>query len=1202
LNTHTFHISPYDIAFLGAIFIGLNFALLLSFVKSINRSANRLLALALLTMILWMMRILAIDIRLQTYLPGWDRIPMQFLLLLGPLIYFYVLKITRPEYRFGWTDLLHFSPLLFEQGALALEIRESIRTGATTYATVAFRRLNPALELLIFISIITYLYRSHKLIQNFYQRLQPILMDRSRLEFRWLRRLLMATALLWLLWISYAAIDYFGYRNQLNIHVYYPVYIFFAVIIIWTAAAAFLRPQAGMMLQSSTLLKPSPPAELREKGSWLKKEMEAKLYYRDPELNLTSLAEKLNLHHHELSRIINIGLKKNFNDLINEYRIRDVVSKMQAPAYARLTLLGIALESGFNSKSTFHRTFKQMTGKSPAEYKRHIKKELPPYHLRPFSYSAAVISTHVTTPKWSEEKLNRNYMFRNYLKIAWRNLIKNKASSFINIGGLSVGMAVAMLIGLWIWDELSFDKYHRNYDRVATVMQHLTFNGNINTGPIISLPLDAELRKSYGSYFKHIAISAWTNEHVLIVGDKKVSFPGTFMGSEAPEIFSLKMLKGTLNGIKDPSSMLISQSVAKALFGDADPVGKVIKLDNKDNFNVSGVYEDLPSNTTLHDVAFMGSFDYYIHAPGNERSLTDWGDNSLFMYVQVADNADMDKISEKIRNVKLSKMSKEDLKFNPLMFLQPMSKWHLYSEFKNGVNVGGAIQYVWLFGIIGVFVLLLACINFMNLSTARSEKRAKEVGIRKAVGSLRGQLIKQFYCESFLIATLAFVASLLMVWLAMPYFNDVANKQLSILWSNPLFWAAAIGFTLFTGIIAGSYPALYLSSFNPVKVLKGTFKAGRFAAIPRKVLVVLQFTVSVILIVGTIIVFKQIQFAKNRPVGYSRDGLLAIEITNDDLHKHFDAMRTDLLNTGTITEMAESSSSTTGINNNRGDVSWQGKDPALSSFFGNINVTPTYGKTVGWQFTEGRDFAAKFLSDSSAIVLNQAAVKYMNLKNPVGQIVKVGKKDLTVIGVIKDMVMESPYEPVKQSIFRIGRGALDNVLIKINPNVSAHDALGKIEAVCKTYSPSVPFSYKFADDEYAKKFATEERIGKLASCFAGLAIFISCLGLFGMASFMAEQRIKEIGVRKVLGASVFGLWRLMSRDFVALVIVSLLIATPVSYYFMHNWLQHYTYRAELSWWIFAVTAAGAVAITLMTVSYQSIKAALANPVKSLKTE
>lgn len=793
-------------------------------------------------------------------------------------------------------------------------------------------------------------------------------------------------------------------------------------------------------------------------------------------------------------------------------------------------------------------------------------------------------------------------MIRNYLKIAWRNLFKNKISSFINIGGLAAGMAVAMLIGLWIWDELSFNKYHQNYNRIAQVMQQTTFNGIVNTGEAIPLPLDAEIRKSYGSDFKHIAIMAFTDKHILIVGDKKVSYRGTFMGAEGPELFTLKMLKGTRNGLKGPSSMLISESVAKALFGDTDPINKTVNLDNKAVFSISGVYEDLPRNTTLSDASFIGPWEYYVNSPGNERSLTDWGDNSLLMYAQIADHADIAKLSEKIKNIKLNTMSGEDVKFKPAMFLQPMSKWHLYAEFKDGINTGGAIQYVWLFGIIGTFVLLLACINFMNLSTARSEKRAKEVGIRKAVGSLRGQLIGQFFCESFLTAGLSFVLSLILVWFTLPWFNDVANKSMSILWSNPLFWVACIGFTFFTGIIAGLYPALYLSSFNPIKVLKGSFKADRFAAIPRKVLVVVQFTVSVILVIGTIIIYKQIQFAQNRPVGYSRDGLLSIEVTNNDLHQHFNAVRDDLLKSGAINEIAESTSSTTGVNNNRGDISWTGKDPSMTSLFGYIGVTSAYGKTVGWKFTDGRDFLSTSIADSLGIILNETAVKFMGLKNPVGETLKIGKRDLKVIGVIKDMVMESPFEPVKQTVFYIRRDSFDDVLIKINPNISAHEALSKIETVCKTYSPSVPFSYKFADDEYAKKFAAEERIGELASSFAGLAIFISCLGLFGMALFMAEQRTKEIGVRKVLGATVFNLWRLLSRDFIILVTVALFIAIPLAYYFMHSWLKHYTYRAELSWWIFVMTGFGAIAITLLTVSYQCIKAALANPVKSLRSE
>lgn len=794
-------------------------------------------------------------------------------------------------------------------------------------------------------------------------------------------------------------------------------------------------------------------------------------------------------------------------------------------------------------------------------------------------------------------------MFKNYFKTTLRNLRKNKVNSLINIAGLSVGMAVAMLIGLWIWDELSFNKYHQNYDRIATVMQHKTFNNEIRTGGATPLPLEAEMRKSYGSDFKHIVMFSWTQKHVLAIGDKKISYTGNFMGAEGPEMLTLHMLKGTRSGLQGPSGMLISQSVATALFGDADPMGKLINLDNKTSFAVSGVYEDLPANTTFHELAFIGPWDYYINSEDwFKKVVTAWDDDSFLMYAQIADNADMDKVSAKIKDIKLHKADPTEAGMKPQLFLYPMRQWHLYSKFKNGVNTGGAIEYVWLFGIIGVFVLLLACINFMNLSTARSEKRAKEVGVRKAVGSLRGQLISLFYYESLLMALLAFVFSLLLVTMALPFFNIVAHKKMTILWDSPLFWSISAGFTLFTALVAGSYPALYLSSFKPVKVLKGTFKAGRLAALPRKALVVLQFSVSVILIIGTIIVFKQIQFAKNRPVGYDRNGLVDIAITNDDLHNNFNAVRTDLLNSGAVVEVAESSSPTTSVHNYRSDLYWKGKDPATTGSFASIRVTTGYGKTVGWQFIAGRDFAADRLTDSTALVLNEAAVKYMGLTDPVGETIRVRNRDLTVIGVVKDMVMQSPYQPVQQTIFQITKGGFDDVIMKINPNVNTHAAIAKMADVCKTYSPSVPFSYRFVDDEYAKKFNDEERVGKLASVFAVLAIFISCLGLFGMATFMAEQRIKEIGVRKVLGASVFNLWGQLSKDFVVLVVISLLIAIPVAYYCMSNWLMNYEYRSTMPWWVFAASGIGAILITLITVSYQSIKAALMNPVKSLRTE
>jgi len=632
-------------------------------------------------------------------------------------------------------------------------------------------------------------------------------------------------------------------------------------------------------------------------------------------------------------------------------------------------------------------------------------------------------------------------------------------------------------------------------------------------------------------------------------------------------------------------------------------MNKLIKMDGKTEIKVAGVYEDLPYNSAFADVSYIMPWALKLATnPWMKQMQNPWGNNSFIVYVQIADNTDMAKVSAKIKLAKFNKVTKEEQRYKPELFLHPMDKWHLYSDFKNGINTGGRIQFVWLFGIIGIFVLLLACINFMNLSTARSEKRAKEVGIRKAVGSLRSQLISQFYSESLVVAILSFAFALVLVQLALPLFNEVADKKMTILWTSPIFWLMGIGFSIITGLIAGSYPALYLSSFNPVKVLKGTFKAGRLAAVPRKVLVVMQFVVSVVLVIGTIVVFNQIQYAKDRPIGYDRGGLLSVQLLSSGIHEHFDAIKTELKNNGAVVEMAESYGPLTNNWQTNGGFDWKGKDPALAVDFPNSSVTYDFGKTVGWQFVDGRDFSRDFATDSSAFIINESAAKYMGLKHPVGEIIKWDGQSMKVVGVIKDVITESPYAPVRPTLYYMNTDNVNFEIFKINPAASRREALAKIESVFKRYSPLQPFNYTFANDEYNKKFGNEERIGKLASFFAVLAIFISCLGLFGMAMFMAEQRIKEIGVRKVLGASVFNLWGLLSKDFVTLVVISLLIAIPVAYYSMSQWLLGYEYRAGMPWWIFAGAGAGALIITLITVSWQSIKAAMMNPVRSLKTE
>jgi len=796
-------------------------------------------------------------------------------------------------------------------------------------------------------------------------------------------------------------------------------------------------------------------------------------------------------------------------------------------------------------------------------------------------------------------------MIKNYFKIAWRNLTKNKASSFINVSGLAVGMAVAMLIGLWMYDELSFDTSFPNYKNIAVCMQNQWINNETATWNSEAITLGPALRSNYGSSFKHVLMAGWTSDHLLTLGDKTITEKGNYIEPGITDMLSLKMIKGTRDGLHDAESILLSQSVAKTFFGNADPMNKLLKLDRTTIVKVTGVYEDLPYNSSFSDLTFITPWQLLVNINHFDTFFNNpWGASWFQTYVQIADKADMNQVSARIKDVKMNAVRKmDDARFKPVVFLQPMSKWHLYSDFKNGVNVGGRIQYVWLFGIIGVFVLLLACINFMNLSTARSEKRAKEVGIRKAIGSVRSQLIWQFYCESLLIAFLAFFLSLLLVQLSLPFFNEVADKRMSVWWTSPLFWLVGVGFSLLTGLIAGSYPALYLSSFKPVKVLKGTFRVGRLAAIPRKILVVTQFTVSIVLIIGTMVVYQQIQHAKDRPIGYSRSGLVVIPLQTDAVKKRYEPLKNDLLASGAVTSIAGSEGEISNIYISNSGFKWQGKDPALQEEFTTMAISPEFGKTVDWQIVDGRDFSAAYPSDSSGIVINQTAAKFMGFKHPVGETLEwVGSGKYKIIGVVKDMITKSPYDPVKQTFFFLSKNRLGNFNVRINPQMSAHNAIAKIAGIFKKYDPGTPFSYQFVDDNYAKKFDNEERVGKLAGCFAGLAIFISCLGLFGMASFMAEQRIKEIGVRKVLGATVFNLWQLLSKDFVLLVIISLIIAAPVSYYFMHKWLLNYDYHTGIAWWVFAIAAIGAMVITVLTVSYQSIKAALANPVKSLKTE
>ncbi len=797
-------------------------------------------------------------------------------------------------------------------------------------------------------------------------------------------------------------------------------------------------------------------------------------------------------------------------------------------------------------------------------------------------------------------------MLKNYLTIAWRNLLKNKLFSSINITGLALGMAIALLIGLWIADELQFDHYYQHHDRLARVAVLPSDKGITYTNTTIQMPLGNELRTKYGKDLKYISLVAGGGSHIIAKGDQKVSGQAVYAQREFPEMFSLNMLKGNRDVLKDPSTCLISQSMALAIFGRKDPINKTILIDNGIELTVGGVYKDLPENTSFYELACIMPWENNANWFNSKDPQGNWYNHCGALFVQLKENVSMEQAAAAIKNAPVSHI--QGYTENATLF--PLDKLHLYNEFTNGKMSGGRIQTVWLFGIIGVFVLLLACINFMNLSTARSERRAKEVGIRKALGSLRTQLIGQFISESIAVSFLSLILALLLVQISLPFFNGLADKHMSLPWGNGRLWLMLFAFTFLTGLIAGSYPAFYLSAFKPIKVLKGTFRVGRLAAIPRKVLVVVQFTVSVTLIIGTIIVFRQIKYAKDRPVGYDREGLIAVDMNTNDLHKNDEIIRQELLQSGAVTDVGETNSLPTEISSGNGGFYWKGVEPHNSYGFGTLTVNYDYGHTVGWQVVEGRDFSRNFPGDTArmmgGLVVNEAAVKQMGLKHPVGEVVNYqgtifANVPHVIVGVVKDMVMESPYDKPTPVMFFCG-GWVGDMVIRVNPKMPMREALAKMEPIFRKYNPGSPFDFKFIDDIYAKKFADEERIGHLAGFFAVLAVFISCLGLFGLASFMAEQRIKEIGVRKVLGATVFNLWKLLSKDFVTLVILSCCISIPLAWYFLHAWLEKYEYRTTLSWWVFAAAGGGALVITLLTVSFQSIKAAIANPVRSLRAE
>ena len=793
-------------------------------------------------------------------------------------------------------------------------------------------------------------------------------------------------------------------------------------------------------------------------------------------------------------------------------------------------------------------------------------------------------------------------MLKNYFLVAFRNLTRQRFYSVLNIAGLAAGMAVSLLIGLWVYGEMTYNHYHRNHSRLGIVYDTRESNHARHTENSIDIPLADELRQ-YGEDFKYVALATPYETHLVSpdrTSDKTIEGKCRWVGAELPGMLTLQMLKGSDDCLQDPSSALLSASFARSLFGAANPMGHVVVIDHQMTFTVAGVYEDVPENTDLHGVNFLLPWDKYVQTHSWIRnSQHGWGNYYARLFVQLTDNADFERVSTQIAYIP----RRHGTNNKDSVFIQPMDRYHLYANFQNGQPAGGQIRFVRMFSIVAISILLLACINFMNLSTARSERRAREVGIRKTLGSLRGQLIGQFLGESVIMSFVALGCGVLLAALLLPMFNGMARKHLAIPWGNAAFWLIAVGFSLFTGLVSGSYPALYLSRFQPVKVLKGAIHAGRHASMPRKILVVVQFTVSVFLILGTLIIYRQIQFARNRPAGFVREGLVSVDMLNNPgLRLRYNAIRNDLLATGAVLGVTASNGSMTDTWSVRGGITWKGQDPSSNPQFGWQSITHDYGKTVEWQMLQGHEPSRSLSSDSLGLILNEAAVKLAGFQHPIGQRITVDRITRPVIGVVKDMIMDSPYDPTIPTIFFMDYGWFNFLTIRLNEAMRLADAMAKIREVFKRYDPDGLVSYEMQDEAFATNFDVEQRVGEVSTFFTVLAIFISCLGLFGLASFVAEQRTKEIGLRKVLGASVFQLWTTLSREFVTLVIIACVIAIPLSGWLMHAWLQKYSYRTELSWWLFASAAVCALIITLLTVSYQTVKAAMANPVKSLRSE
>ena len=786
-------------------------------------------------------------------------------------------------------------------------------------------------------------------------------------------------------------------------------------------------------------------------------------------------------------------------------------------------------------------------------------------------------------------------MFKNYLKIAWRNLIRNKGFSILNIAGLSIGLTVFTLIILWINFELGFDRFHENQERIYEVNNQYDVEGEIWTWNSTPKAMAPAIKKDYPEV-ERISRYFYDTPFLFSVDDKRIKATGTIVDPDFLSIFSFPLVQGDIASVfSDVNSVVITETFAKKMFGDKDPIGEIVVIDNADTFKVTGILKDLPTNTDF-TFEFLVPWAYLTQKGWDD---THWGNNSVATYVMLKKDVNFSDFSTKIKTLR---ENYDEDSSDMVTLLYPYSRTYLYNEFENGKEIGGRIDLIKMFGIIAAIILIIACINFMNLSTARSEKRAKEVGVRKVMGAPKKHLIYQFLGESILISAIAAIFSILLVLLVLPAFNDLVGHELELDFTSKWFWISALAIVLFTGLLAGSYPALYLSAFKPSAVLKGTFHKADTLITPRKVLVVVQFSVAIILITSTLIISQQLDKVQNRQLGYSKDNLI-YTFLEGDIDKNYELIKKELLKSGAASSITKTSSPITESWSNTWGFEWSGKNENDKTIVLRLIADDVVAETMGLELLSGRDLnLQEFPTDSTAVLLNESAVSLMGFNEPLGQIIKDNGIEWHVVGVVKDFVFNSPFQKIEPLVIEGAKGWFNVMHMKLNEANSTSENLAIVENIYKKYNPEYPFDFEFVDGEYAEKFSDQQRIGKLATLFTLLTILISCLGLFGLASYMAENRIKEVGIRKVLGASVTTIVTLLSKDFLKLVAISILIAIPIAWYYMSNWLEEFDFRISISVWVFAIAGGLTLVIALVTVSFQAIKAARANPVKSLRSE